>query len=362
MSEILDMVVDATTSIFRDHCSRDTLQGAERGEWPARLWNELEHAGVTTALVTEEKGGSGLGFNDVALIVRLAAYHAAPIPLAETIAAAWLLTDAGLDLPAGPLSIAPSSPGQLPTASKAGAGWRLEGACKRVPWGALATTVVVPFTTAQGDKLACIDPRQAEVHSGTNLAFEPRDTLRLSGVTLTHGAVFQWPREFGSPFMLGALLRVQQMAGAAQRALDLATEYAGERKQFGRPIARFQAIQQQLAAMAGHVAATNAAADSAASCWNTEKAEFAVAVAKARASEAAGQVAAIAHQVHGAMGFTREHVLHYSTRRLWAWRDEFGNETFWQQSLGKRVLELGADGLWQFLVRPPELHVDPPAQ
>src|SRR5699024_8026443 len=117
----------------------------------------------------------------------------------------------------------------------------------------------------------------------------------------------------------------QQLAGGMQRALDYSTQYASERNQFGRPLAKFQAIQQQLAAMATQVAAASAAADAAARSWGSDKSPFDVSVAKARTGEAAGQVAAIAHQVHGAMGFTREHSLQFTTRRLWSWRDEFGD-------------------------------------
>ncbi len=62
-----------------------------------------------------------------------------------------------------------------------------------------------------------------------------------------------------------------------------------------------------------------------------------MAVAKARVGEAAGKVAEVCHQVHGAMGFTQEHPLHFATRRLWSWRDEFGHETFWQERIGRLV-------------------------
>ena len=63
----------------------------------------------------------------------------------------------------------------------------------------------------------------------------------------------------------------------------------------------------------------------------------------------AGTGAAIAHQVHGAMGFTHEHSLHHATRRLWSWREEFGNEAVWAARLGKMVTRHGADGLWPFI-------------
>ena len=74
-----------------------------------------------------------------------------------------------------------------------------------------------------------------------------------------------------------------------------------------------------------------------------------VAIAKIRVGEAAGNGAAIAHQVHGAMGFTYEHSLHQATRRLWSWREEFGNEAHWADRLGHMVAARGADALWPFV-------------
>ena len=149
----------------------------------------------------------------------------------------------------------------------------------------------------------------------------------------------------------GALCRSVQMAGALERTLELSLLYANERIQFGRPIAKFQAIQHMLAQLAGQVAAASAAADAAVEASGRAADEFAVAVAKSRAGEAAGKGAEIAHQVHGAMGYTREHNLHYLTRRLWSWRDEFGNETLWQSHLGRMVAAQGADALWPRLSR-----------
>ena len=73
---------------------------------------------------------------------------------------------------------------------------------------------------------------------------------------------------------------------------------------------------------------------------------LAAAVAKARCGEAAGQVAAVCHQIHGAMGFTQEHPLHFFTRRLWSWRDEFGGEAFWQRRIGALACAAGGDALW----------------
>ena len=147
-------------------------------------------------------------------------------------------------------------------------------------------------------------------------------------------------------WVYGALARAAQMAGALESILAQSVRYATERKQFGRPIGAFQAIQHQLAILAGHTAASGMAAANA--CRAAERGDptFEVAAAKVRVGEAAGVGASIAHQTHGAIGFTYEHSLHFSTRRLWSWRAEFGSESVWAAELGRRAAARGADQLW----------------
>jgi acyl-CoA dehydrogenase len=146
----------------------------------------------------------------------------------------------------------------------------------------------------------------------------------------------------------GALARAVVMAGAMERALDTAVTYAGERKQFGRPIGKFQAVQQNLAVMAGQVGAAGAAADAggeALSIDDPAKQEFLIAIAKTRVGDTATLASEIAHQVHGAIGFTKEYALQLSTPRLWSWRDEFGGEAEWAAKVGAYVCAGGADAL-----------------
>ena len=128
--------------------------------------------------------------------------------------------------------------------------------------------------------------------------------------------------------------------------LRSATRYATERRQFGKPIGAYQAIQQNLAVLAGHAAAADIAAAHAFRAADRGDAAFEIGVAKVRAGEAAGIGASIAHQVHGALGFTYEHDLQFVTRRLWAWRAEFGGEGWWATALGREVAGWGADALW----------------
>ena len=154
-------------------------------------------------------------------------------------------------------------------------------------------------------------------------------------------------------------LRSALMAGAIERSLALAVEYANLRVQFGRPIGKFQAVQQNIAVLATQAAAARAAAEAGSEAideWLDGVGEpltqsIAAASAKIRTGEASGQACAIAHQVFGAIGFTEEHELHRFTKRLWSWRDECGNEAFWSRDLGEWILA-GDPGqsLWRAVV------------
>jgi acyl-CoA dehydrogenase len=131
----------------------------------------------------------------------------------------------------------------------------------------------------------------------------------------------------------------------------MTVRYANERVAFERPIGKFQAVQQNLARLAGEVAAalavSGSAADALAQADADDEAVFLEAAsAKIRTAEAAAEGSAIAHQVFGAIGFTEEHVLHRFTLRMLSWRDDFGNESYWAAELGRHVAGRGADDFW----------------
>ena len=147
---------------------------------------------------------------------------------------------------------------------------------------------------------------------------------------------------------LAALARAMQMAGALETVLSMTITHVEERSQFGRPIAKFQVVQHSLAIMASEVAAATAAADHAVGKFEEggDVATLAVGVARARIGEACSKVAATAHQLHGAIGYAREHRLHLYTTAVWKWRDEFGTQTWWTRLIGQKVLAKGREGFW----------------
>jgi alkylation response protein AidB-like acyl-CoA dehydrogenase len=152
-----------------------------------------------------------------------------------------------------------------------------------------------------------------------------------------------------------AMMLSAKMAGALSAALDLSVDYTRQRQQFGKPLASFQAIQQQLAVLAEEAAAAEMAAASAFRAADLVAEDggdawFAIACAKLRANQAARIGTGIAHQVHGAMGFTAEYRLQHLTRRLWAWGSECGNERYWSDRIGARIAARGPKNFWPDLV------------
>jgi acyl-CoA dehydrogenase len=268
------------------------------------------------------------------------------VPLAETIVAGWLLAGAGLEVPPGPLTLAPVRSDDRLRLSRAGGGWQLSGTAARVPWGRAVGHVVVVTKTDGRPLIALVKSDAACDTADRNLALEPRDTLVFDDAPVTAAAP-AGPRVAAHAVRIyGALVRAAQMAGALEGMLQQSVRYATERRQFGRPIGAFQAIQHALAVLAGHAAAAGIAAEHAFRAADRGEPELEVAAAKIRVGEAAGVAAGIAHQVHGAIGFTYEHSLHFWTRRLWSWRAEFGSESRWAAELGRAVVGRGADALW----------------
>ena len=344
MDDVTALVTEAADRLFRDHMTHTLSLDAEGGHVPAAFWDAVEAAGLTLAFVPEEAGGPGVDPVAAAGLVRRAGYHAVPLPLAETMLANRLLASAGFGPQEGMLSVARTGAGTSLTLRRAGRGWHLSGVAARVPWGRAARLLAVTAQADGVDLIACV-PCEARITPGENLAGEPRDDLAFD-LALPEAAVRPGTADLD---LLGAALRSLALAGALDRVLDLTTAYVSERVQFGRPLSKFQAVQQQVAALAGQVAAAGGAAGLAAEAFAGAPDPVRVACAKVRTGEAAGIAAGIAHQMHGAMGYSQEHSLHLYTRRLWAWREEFGNEAHWSRRLGAIALDQGADGLWPFI-------------
>jgi len=348
------LLLDTARKLFRAVADPQARRAGDDPAARRAAWRAVEDSGLTRAWIAEAAGGAGAGLIDGFAILTAAGEVALDVPLAETLLAGWLLAEAGMVVPAGVLA-------PVAAAEVALDGGALRGRVSRVAFAREADRLAVCGSRAGAGFVALVDRAACRVEPRDNLAGEPRDTVVLDGAR--PAALADAPAELADWLhAMGAVARACQMAGALRAILVRSVAYAGERVAFDRPIGKFQAIQHALARLAGEAAAALAASGSAADALasrasgatpaaaaDDDGAFLEVASAKIRVGEAAAAGAAIAHQVHGAIGFSTEHPLHRFTRRLWAWRDDHGSETAWAVRLGARVAERGADALWPML-------------
>jgi acyl-CoA dehydrogenase len=342
------IVVETAERIFADLADAQTINRDSKGGWKAPLWQALTEAGLPLSWVPEDCGGSGASLAEGFGVLSAAGRFAVAVPLAETMLAGWLLAQAKITSPEGAMTVAPASPKDRITLGADGA---LSGRARGVPFAKDAGHLAVLAQGAAGLSIALVAASACRIEAGLNLAGDGNDTVTFNNVR--PAAIKPAPKGFDqtSLMLMGAVARSLQIAGALESMLDISVRYSNERVAFEKKISKFQAVQHNLARLAGETAAAMAAASSAADTIATAN-EFDDAVfleataAKIRCAEAAEKGAAIAHQVHGAIGYTLEHILHRYTMRALAWRDDFGNESYWAVELGKRVAARGADELW----------------
>ena len=272
--------------------------------WSDDHWQAVADLGLPKLLLPEAQGGAGASLAEAAAAIEALGGLGDPSPAADTAVLAWMLLQKGATVPDVPMVLA-------------------ETGC-RVAWPGRA---------------CAIDP------GGNTVAAPDAD-----GIVLLNGApasaALPGATDAITPFRQAlAAARALQIAGAAAAALELTVGYVRERSQFGRPLARFQAIQQHIAVAAAEAAAAAQMARAAFAALDRDDA-FLAASAKIAAGRAGTIAAKAAHQFHGAMGFTAEYPLHRLTRAIWQWREDFGNEAWWSRRLGTQVCEAGADELW----------------
>lgn len=326
-------------AVFADH--RENHASVATGPDTA-LWSRLDDLGLVRLTGPESAGGSGAGWREAAELISAAARHGVRVPLAEhDLLACWLLDASGT----------PYDPAVRTLALLDGT-----GVASGVPWAADADRVVVVWRSGDDYRLADVAPVDLAITVGANMIGEPRDTVRadvarLPGVPLDAELVSRVR-------LKAALIRAIQVCTALDRILELSVEHAGSRVQFGRPLAKFQAVQNLIADVAAEAALARAATEAALSAgiagdWAGPGLEFLVAVSRSCAGHAASVVVRNAHQVHGAIGTTIEHRLHEYTRAALAWRSEFGSVRHWDE----RVADLAgtASDLWD-LIAPAARH------
>ncbi len=318
-----DLLQRSAEELFGRHATSKAVRALRAGGSPAALWGEIEASGFLDALVPEAAGGAGLHLRDALPVVMAAGRFAVPLPIGETMLARAALATAGEPIPEGAIALA----------EPAGDG------AARLPPATHADWVLLPA----GDHALLLPMGDAV-----------EDTEAASPL----GRVLRWPGNAGRPApaadyaAAGAWAEAAVMAGTLERILEDTMRHARDRRQFGRPVAAFQAVQQQLSVLTEDVFAARMAAQLASVPDGDGIAGLnacRVAVAKLRVGEAAIRVAGIAHAVQGAMGITEEVDLHLLTGRLQLGRMRFGGEAHWAAWLGRRFLSDDAPDTLSFV-------------
>ncbi|MFF5994447.1 acyl-CoA dehydrogenase family protein [Lysinibacillus sp. KU-BSD001] len=344
MSEMKDMILDVVERMVKENVDKDLVDIVEQGKWSPEVWELFEENGMTVVAISEENGGAGGDLDDLLNIIRLTGKYAVPIPFAENTFANYLLEYANLNI-VEELATYMVSTNQAFTLENN----QLSGTALNVNWARHMNRLVTIANSGEGMRLVEVSLSEAEITHHTNLASEPRDTVTFHNVTVSQVSNVLTADQIHYITTLETAIKLALMAGAIDKTNELTIQYTKEREQFGRPIHRFQLVQQHIVQLAGETAISLAAFNNftAALLSNTHKNE--VAYACLRMEEAITAVAAIAHQVHAAIGTTHEHSLHQYTRRLWAWRDEGATSAYWSDVLATELLENGSDSLWTYL-------------
>lgn len=334
MSDTGALLAEMTERLLAEQFDDAVIRSARAGPWPQAQWDAAAEQGLPLALV-EGEHGFGIPLDEGLALIRTFGAHAVPLPLAETMIANLLLARAGLPLADGPVALVPQGSGIAIDGDHA------QGEADRIAWGRDAQALLIE----DRGRIGVMTAGFRTVAQGANLAQMPRDRVAVDGEARSA------PAPGLSLLEAGALVRSLAMAGALEKLVELTVGHVTERVQFGRPLSAFQAIQHSLARLAGEAAAGSAAAGLAADAFAAASPDtgIAIAAARARLSEAAGTAIGLAHQLHGAIGFTEEHRLHWFTTALWSWRDEFGSAAWWTRRLGAEALKHSKQSYWPFV-------------
>ena len=340
------MLISAIEQIVdRDRDGHWVADLAAGERWDQGVWEALDTGGFTA---TGAREAAEPGQTRAATAVGLGAGRASlSLPLLEHgPLSGWFAATLGLQLPDGVTGVTFGD--SLVATPHVGEVRRLAGRASSVPWGRRLDLLLVVAPDGQGGVVAALaDSQQFDVvRRGSNLAGEPRDDLAFDDAEVIASSAS------GTLSLLQercALLLTARLVGAMQRCCELTVEYAHEREQFGRQIAKFQAVQHDLVRMVEETCLATVLVDAAASFWDQPGFETdrrrtlvttAAAVAAVRASRLVG---ATAHQLHGAIGLTAEYPLHQHSRRLHAWRSELLAIEDWPQALGRHVVDRAVD-------------------
>jgi acyl-CoA dehydrogenase len=306
-----NVLLDGFVRLLAQLSPSTTVRRAEEDGDVAEILRDVDESGFMDALVPESRGGSGLSLADVVPLFLAAGEHLLPIPFAETMVARAVIAAAGAQPPPGRTIVL------WPAARTGRLISQVDPPCERSSLALMqrgTEFLLLPMTLGE---------RRADPFRMWSARPE-LDASPLAAFALPHVDLLHW----------AAAITAANMAGAMERLLGLSLAHVNSRQQFGRPIGKFQAIQQQLSVFAERAVAARVAARIGLTGSALTLDGRRVAIAKSIANESARASVSIAHAVHGAIGISEAYDLQLYTRRLARWQVSFGSDAYWQRYLG----------------------------
>ena len=341
MSEMIEMLVETVERIYKKHVDKEVVDTVEIGKWATDVWALLNENEILSIAISEKHGGAQGDIEDLMGLYHLVGKYAVPIPFVETTFANFILQQ---------LQGQPISGSATFNVLEQGAiieNGQLKGTLTNVAWARHVEQLVTVAKDGEQLIIAQIALTSKDIKQHKNLAGEPRDTVLLDHeivqqVTITYETLQKFQAYYTAA-------KNAQIAGAIDKVFDLTVRYSKEREQFGRPIHRFQLVQQHLAQLAGEQAIVSAAIENVTAALVQGRFVDEIGYTTIRLEEAIKLVTASAHQVFAAIGVTHEHSLHQYTRRLWSWREDGLTATYWKKQIACMLLESNESDIWEYL-------------
>ncbi len=365
LSEEQRQIADSVEELLANASDSTRMRRAafEGGGFDPALWQQVAELGACGLHIPEAHGGLGLGVTELVLVAEAFGRRLACVPWLESVALAgttilsvgdeavaarWLPALASgeeiFTLDIGLLEGAP------PEARREDAGWRLDGVLPAVPAAMAARWLLLPAQSEQGRLLLAVALDAAGVTRrprASHDATRPVAEVRLQGVRvpdagcLARGAAVDRALERGR--RLAAVVLASELVGMAQQCLDLTVAYLGDRVQFGKPLATFQALKHRCALMMVAVEFARSAVLGAAREFDEQPAEGRTlrlaTMARCLADDAAQYCTQEAIQLHGGVGFTWEYDPHLYFKRAQAARSWLGNPAEWRARLAVALFD-----------------------
>jgi alkylation response protein AidB-like acyl-CoA dehydrogenase len=356
LSESQQMLKDNARKFYAGECPMEEVRRLMETDtaFDAGLWAKMAEQGYTGIIFPEEFGGVGLGKVELALLMEEAGRALLPGPLFSTVALAGAVIDSIASAEQKKKYLAPICSGDARSTVAF-----LES---NASWDPADIQMVGANGQLSGEKLFVTDAAVADfivvvarngvfavAAKAAGMKITPMNGLDLTR-KLYHVEFHNTPCEkigdasaIAKAIDVATIALVAEMVGGMQRTLDITVEYAKMRKQFGKPIGMFQAVQHQCADMYLETESSRSAAYYAA--WaleeNAPDASAAVSIAKMYASDAGRNVGNRGIQVHGGMGFTWENDVHLYYRRAKSSETAFGDSTFHRERIARLVIDAG---------------------